>query len=122
MARIRRERIRWLILLTLYNASPIGAFERLVLSVIQAEYSDSTKNGLRRELDYLANRVMIKIKNSSDDRWFAEITCYGVDVVEYAIGVEPGVLRPEKFFDEVVSDILQKGRSSSVETSLESSV
>jgi hypothetical protein len=122
MARIRRERIRWLILLTLYNARPIGAFEMLVLSVIQAEYSDSTQNGLRRELDYLANRVLIKTKNSSDDRWFAEITCYGVDVVECTIGVDPGISRPEKFFDGVVPDILQKRQSGSLEASIENSV
>jgi hypothetical protein len=35
MERVRRESMRWLILLTLNNARPIGAFEHLVLSVVR---------------------------------------------------------------------------------------
>jgi len=38
LAKIRREAVRWMILLTLNNASPVGAFESIVLSVVQAEY------------------------------------------------------------------------------------
>ena len=41
-ARIRRENLRWLIILTLNNARPIGAFEGPILSVAQSEYPDST--------------------------------------------------------------------------------
>jgi len=52
-ARIRRENLRWLILLTLNNARPIGAFEGPILSVAQSEYPDATPLELRRELDYL---------------------------------------------------------------------
>ena len=32
-ARIRREALRWLIILTLNNARPVGAFEGPILSV-----------------------------------------------------------------------------------------
>lgn len=35
--RLRREGVRWLILLTLNNARPMGAGESLVLSVAQSE-------------------------------------------------------------------------------------
>ena len=41
-ARIRREALRWLIILTLNNARPIGSFEGPVLFVAQAEYPDAT--------------------------------------------------------------------------------
>lgn len=99
LAKIRRENIRWQILLTLNNARPIGAFEKIVLSVIQAEYPDSTQNEVRRELDYLHDRDLVKIEKRPDGRWFAEIARYGVDVVEYTLPVEPGIARPEKYFD-----------------------
>ena len=42
MAKIRRESLRWLILLTLNNARPVGAYEGPVLSVAQSEYPDAT--------------------------------------------------------------------------------
>ena len=42
LARSRRESLRWLILLTLNNARPIGAFEGPILSVAQSEYPDAT--------------------------------------------------------------------------------
>ena len=50
-ARVRREALRWLILLTLNNARPMGAFESVVLSVAQSEYPDATALELR--LDFV---------------------------------------------------------------------
>ena len=50
MARVRRETLRWLVLLTLNNARPLGAMEMVVLSVVQATYPDATPMELRREL------------------------------------------------------------------------
>jgi hypothetical protein len=99
LSKIRRETIRWQIILTLNNARPVGAFERMVLSVIQAEYPDSTQNEVRRELDYLASRNLVELKKRPDGRWFAELSRYGVDVAEYTVDVEPGIARPEKYFD-----------------------
>lgn len=99
LAKIRRENIRWQILLTLNNARPIGAFESIVLSVIKSEYPDSTQNEIRRELEYLHSRDLVKIDHKPDGRWHAEIDRYGVDVVEYTLPVEPGIARPEKYFD-----------------------
>ena len=60
-AKVRRESLRWLILLTLNNARPVGAFEGLVLSVAQSEYPDATALELRRELDYVAGRELVKL-------------------------------------------------------------
>ena len=97
-AKARREHLRWLILLTLNNARPIGAFEGPILSVAQSEYPDATAHELRRELDYLHNRKLVGIERRPDGRWLAELTRYGVDVAEYTVACEPGIARPEKYW------------------------
>lgn len=98
MARVRREALRWLILLTLNNARPIGAFEGLVLSVAQSVYPDATGLELRRELDYLEDRELVKIDKQPTGRWHADLTRYGVDVAEYTVTCEPGISRPTKYW------------------------
>lgn len=97
-ARVRRESIRWLVLLTLNNARPIGAFEGLVLSVAQSEYPDATALELRRELDYLGVRDLIRLDKQPSGKWFAELTRHGTDVAEYTVDCEPGVARPAKYW------------------------
>ena len=97
-ARVRREALRWLILLTLSNARPIGAFEGPILSVAQAEYPDATAHELRRELDYLHDRELVRVDKQPSGRWFAELTRFGVDVAEYTVACEPGIARPEKYW------------------------
>ncbi len=96
--KIRRENMRWMILLTLNTARPIGAFEATVLAVIQSEYPDATQNEVRRELDYLDDRKLTEIVHKPDGRWFCKLARYGVDVVEYTVDCEPGIARPEKYF------------------------
>jgi hypothetical protein len=99
LLKIRRETIRWTIILTLNTARPVGAGEKMVLSVIQAEYPDATQLEARRELDYLAERDLVKCDKRPDGRWFCELTRYGVDVAEYTVDVEPGIARPGKYYD-----------------------
>lgn len=98
LSRVRREALRWLILLTLNNARPIGAFEGLVLSVSQSEYPDATPLELRRELDYLGERDLVRLDKQPSGKWHAELTRYGVDVAEYTIDCEPGIARPAKYW------------------------
>lgn len=98
MARVRREALRWLILLTLNNARPIGAYEGLVLSVAQSEYPDATALELRRELDYLDERELVKLDKQPTGRWHAELTRYGIDVAEYTVDCDPGISRPTKYW------------------------
>lgn len=98
MAKIRREHLRWLIILTLNNARPVGSFEGPVLSVAQAEYPDATALELRRELDYLHDRLLIEVSKKPDGKWFAELTRLGVDLAEYTIDCEPGIARPAKYW------------------------
>lgn len=97
-ARIRREALRWLILLTLNNARPVGAFEGPILSVAQSEYPDASPLELRRELDYLADRELVKLDKQPSGRWFADLTRFGTDVAEYTIACEPGIARPQKYW------------------------
>lgn len=98
MHRIRREALRWLILLTLNNARPVGAFESIILSVAHSEYPDASALELRRELDYLDDRRLVKVVKRPEGRWFCELTRYGVDVAEYTVDVEPGIARPAKYW------------------------
>lgn len=97
-ARVRREALRWLILLTLNHARPIGAYEGLVLSVAQSEYPDATPLELRRELDYLSDRELVELVKEPSGRWHADLTRYGVDVAEYTVDCEPGIARPAKYW------------------------
>jgi Fe2+ or Zn2+ uptake regulation protein len=98
-AKIRREDIRWMILLTLNNARPRGAPEHLPLTVVQSEYPDATQDEVRRNLDYLSERNLVKVERKPDGQWHCSLARYGVDVVEYTVDIEPGIARPEKYFN-----------------------
>ncbi|PAT41202.1 hypothetical protein [Vandammella animalimorsus] len=97
-ARARREGLRWLILLTLNNARPLGSFDGLVLTVAQAEFPDATELEVRREMEYLQDRVLIEVQPKPDGRWFCKLTRHGVDVAEYTVDCEPGIARPAKYW------------------------
>lgn len=96
--RVRREAIRWLILLTLNNARPVGIYEGPVLSVVHSEYPDATPLELRREMDYLADRDLVDLRKEPSGKWHAELTRTGVDVAEYTVDVEPGIARPARYW------------------------
>jgi len=93
-AKQRREFLRWIILLALDNARPIGCYEELVLQAVQGCYQDATVMELRRELDYLFDRKLVLIKKEPSGRWHCDITRYGVDVREYTVDCDPGIARP----------------------------
>lgn len=95
-AKVRREAMRWYVLLTLNNARPIGAYEELVLATIQGILPDATQMELRRELDYLNDRELVELKREPAGRWFAHLTRHGVDVAEYTVECDPGISRPRK--------------------------
>lgn len=98
LARARREGLRWLILLTLNNARPIGAADALILVVAQAQYLDATLLDLRRELEYLCDRDLVAVDRRPDGVWAAKLTRHGVDVAEYTVDCEPGIARPAKYW------------------------
>lgn len=96
--KVRRESLRWNILLTLNHARPIGAWEELLLTTLQAIYPDATPLEVRRELDYLADRKLIDLTKEPHGRWFADLTRHGVDVAEYTVECDPGIARPAKYW------------------------
>ena len=97
-AKIRRESLRWLILLTLNNARPMGAQEGPILAVAQSMYPDATPLEMRREMDYLHDRLLIAVVKRPSGTWHAELTRVGVDLAEYTIDCEPGIARPAKYW------------------------
>lgn len=92
----RREFLRWVMLLGLYNAAPVGAWEEVLLSIAQGVYADSSQHEVRLVLDYLSDRELIKLEKKPDGRWFCDLTRHGTDVVEYTVCVDPGIARPPK--------------------------
>ena len=98
--KVRRESMRWIVLLTLYNAAPIGAYEELVLATMQAMYPDATALEVRKHLDYLTDRDLVKLVKQPSGRWFAALQRYGTDVAEYTLDCDPGIARPVKYWNQ----------------------
>ena len=94
----KRAHVRWLILLTLDHARPIGAAESLILTTIQSVPMQLTALELRREMDYLAGRDLVELRGRDTARWHAKLTSEGVDFVEYTSESIPGIARPEKYW------------------------
>lgn len=96
--KIRREQIRWTILLTLNNGRPTYLYEEVLLAVVQAVYPDATAHELRRALDYLEERQCVKLVKEPSGRWHAELSWLGIDIAEYTAECLPGIARPEKYW------------------------
>jgi len=97
--RFRRETIRWQILLTLNNARPIGANEAMLLIVARSQFPDVTSMEVRRELDYLEARELLEVEKDQDGNWHSKLTRYGMDVADYTVACDPGIARPEKYWN-----------------------
>lgn len=96
--KVRRETMRWNIILTLYHARPIGAYSELVLATIQALFADASHKEVVNEMDYLNTRELINLKKQPDGRYHSQLTRWGVDIAEYTVDCEPGIARPEKYW------------------------
>ena len=96
--KIRRESMRWLVILTLHNASPMGAYEELVLITVQGMFQDATALEARRALDYLSDRGLVALRKEPNGRWFSDLTRDGTDVAEYTVECDAGIARPPKYW------------------------
>ena len=92
------ENLRWQILATLNAARPVGASEAIIMTAVRGVIPDITALSIRRELDYLEHRKLIKIFGQDTPAWRAELTRDGVDVVEYTVECDPGIARPIKWW------------------------
>jgi hypothetical protein len=94
IARIRREDIRWHLLVTAEASRPQGIYVEQMLPIVRSVYGDATALELKRELDYLEERKLISIARDGMDRWFVQLTRHGMDIVQYTVPIEPGISRP----------------------------
>lgn len=97
MERAQREEARWRILRALDAGRPGAVSEMIIFRVLKDIKLSITPKGLRRELDYLRDRELIKILDEDGPVWSAELTRTGVDVVEYTVTCDPGIARPRKW-------------------------
>lgn len=100
ITRVRRESMRWSLLVALNKTRPYTCSESLLLDIARAIYPDTTALELRRELDYLSDRKMVELVKKPSGDWFADLTCLGVDLVEYNVECRPGIARPDKYWSE----------------------
>jgi hypothetical protein len=94
----RREAVRWLILLTLNAARPVGANELIVVDCVRQAQPNVTPREVRMEMDYLAERGLLEITCRDCPAWFGKLTRAGIDVVEYTVDCDPGIARPPKYW------------------------
>ncbi|WP_454908397.1 hypothetical protein [Variovorax gossypii] len=94
LAKIRREAIRWHLIAAINLSRPYGMYTEPLLSIVQSVYPDATHDEIRKELDYLEERELVKIKKDPFNRWFLDLTRTGIECVEYTIDCQPGIARP----------------------------
>ncbi|WP_342705050.1 hypothetical protein OHZ10_28160 [Burkholderia arboris] len=99
-AKVRRESLRWYLILALYNARPEEVVEEVIQMTMRSIFADITALEVRKELDYLADRVLVKLRKEPSGRWWGDLTRYGVDIAEYTIDCEPGIARPAKYWSQ----------------------
>lgn len=98
LEKAHREQMRWRILRVLDAGRPLPVSEVVILQVLQEAALPVTPSSLRRELAYLEERRLVKLGGRDSPVWSAELTRFGVDVVEYTIDCLPGIARPTKWY------------------------
>ena len=98
LERQRREVLRWRILQTLDVGRPYPVSEDILLATVVGDDMPISPRELRRELDYIEDRKLIVLIGRDTACWSAELTRYGVDIVEYTIDCHPGIARPKKYW------------------------
>ena len=95
-ARSHREFMRWVLLLAANINRPTHSTLRFLLQVVQGEYPDATELEVRRELDYLESRDLLKVITDPLGQVVADLSRHGIDIAEYTVVCEPGIMRPPK--------------------------
>lgn len=97
-AKVRRESLRWYLILALYNARPEPLCEEVIQGTMRAIYPDVTAMEVRQQLDYLADRELVTLKKEPIGRWWGDLTRIGTDLAEYTIDCDAGIARPAKYW------------------------
>jgi hypothetical protein len=93
-----KEVLRWRIMQTLNVGRPYPVGEDTILATVAGDDMPITPLDLRREMDYLEDRKLVNLSGKNTPIWAAELTHYGVDVVEYTLECHPGIARPPKYW------------------------
>lgn len=96
--KVRREALRWYLLLALYNARPEEVCEEVVQTTMRAIYPDVTPLEVRQQLDYLQDRGLVELRKEPSGRWWSDLTRHGTDIAEYTVECDPGIARPAKYW------------------------
>lgn len=70
-----------------------------LLDVMRGIYPDATALELHQQLEYLSDRRLIDLTKQPTGMWFADLTRLGVDLAEYTIDCQPGIARPDKYWE-----------------------
>lgn len=97
-AKVRREGLRWYLILACNNARPESLNEDVIQMTMRSIYPDTTPIEVRRELDYLNDRGLVHLRKEPSGRWWAALTRDGVDIAEYTVDCDPGIARPAKYY------------------------
>ncbi|SRR5690625_232179 len=87
----RRQNLRTSILQVLNVARPYATSEKLILQTLGDVQEDAGPAELRRELDYLEDKAILRVRDRRAPVWMIELTAYGVDIVEGAVDLPPGL-------------------------------
>jgi len=79
------------ILLVLYTSHPLLATEQTIALTLKEAGESIDGQELRRELDYLEEKELVRIHEKDTVVWKSELTGYGIDVVEGAKNTPPGI-------------------------------
>lgn len=93
--RARRESMRWYLIVTMNLARPADATMAMLRGVVEAQYPDVTDLEIRRELDYLEGRELVKLRTDPLGQVRAKLERYGIDIAERTIDCELGIRRPK---------------------------
>lgn len=94
LEKARSAMARWRILKVLDVARPVRLAEDLIRKALGDAELNLTAHEVRRELDYLEHRNLVEV-TKKPTVWAAELTRYGIDLVEGTVPCEPGIARPE---------------------------
>ena len=92
-AHVRRDHIRWLVLIHLDAASPSQLTEAAMLPLVRVVYPDMTAHELQGHLDYLSKGGALTITDGYGNGHLS-LTRHGTDLAQYTTPCPPGIGRP----------------------------
>lgn len=89
----RRESMRWEALQFIDAMRPESVADTQLVAMLNQRFDGLTKTELRRCLDYLADKGLLRL-SVGPFAWWVRLTYQGVDLVEYTVADTPGIARP----------------------------